>query len=159
MKSILCLTSLLAICFPVFGSTLCDAEDKVVFSCEIDNKNVSACLTPNAVVKYLYGNEDKIELSLSSPVFSIHGCSGGAISRLRFQNGNYSYIVYDVLCNAERIGDGQWNKTDFAGLIVLNRDKVIVNNDCTDFKDGVLGVNSSLLPQHVEREDFNYEIP
>ena len=158
MKSILCLAGLLSICFPVFGNTLCDTEDKVVFSCEIGNKNVSACLTPGAIVKYLYGNKDKVELSLSSPVFSSSMCSGGGISRLRFQNGNYSYIVYDVMCNTS-ISDSQWNKTDFAGLIVLNRDKVIVNNNCTDFTDGVYGVNSRLLPENVEREDFNYEIP
>ncbi|MCH1919019.1 hypothetical protein L9G15_06175 [Shewanella sp. A3A] len=159
MKSILCLTGLLAACFPAFGQALCGAEDKVVFSCEIGHKNVSACLTPNSSVKYLYGTKDKVELSLNSPVFSSAACSGGGISRLRFQNGNYSYIVYDVMCNAESIGEGQWSKTDYAGLIVLNSNKVIVNNDCTGFADGVLGVNSSLLPKNVEREKFNYEIP
>ncbi|WP_237750920.1 hypothetical protein [Gallaecimonas xiamenensis] len=159
MKSILFLTVLLATCLPASGKSLCNSEDKMLFSCEIGNKNVSACLTPSTTIKYLYGNKDKVELSLNSPFFSSTVCPGGGISRLRFQNGNYSYIVYDVMCNASSIGDGQWSKSDFAGLIVLNRDKVVVNADCTDFEDHVLGVNSSLLPGNVEREEFNYEIP
>lgn len=159
MKSIFFLAGLFVVCFPVLGKSLCKPEDNMVFSCEIESKNVSVCLTPNKAIEYLYGNKDKVELRLSAPVFSSTSCPGGGISRLRFQNGNYSYIVYDVMCNESRVSDTQWSKSDFAGLIVLNQNRVIINNDCTDFEDGVFGVNSGILPETVEREDFNFELP
>jgi len=151
--------SLLAVSTSATGKTLCNREDEIVFSCEVESENVSACMTSAGEVKYLYGSKDNVELELSSPVFSSASCSGGGISRLKFKNRNYSYIVYDVLCNSSSLGDGKWSKTDFAGLIVLSGERVIVNKKCTGFDDDVYGINSGVFTDKVEREDFNYDIP
>lgn len=159
VKSKYLLPTLLVASFSVFGNNMCNVEDRVIFSCEMGNKNVSACLTPNATVNYIYGKEDKVEIKLNSPVFSSTFCPGGGMSRLRFQNGDYSYVLYDVMCNSRQVGDGQWSKSEYSGLLVLNRDKVIAQKYCTGFEDDILGINSGILPKEVQREEFNYDLP
>jgi len=143
----------------VSAKSLCESEDKVVFSCAIGNKTVSVCRTEKGRVEYVYGAGDKVELELNSPLFSSAACPGGGISRLRFKNGNYSYIVYDVMCNSGGMGEHQRNKSDFAGLVVLEKSDVVFNKTCSSFEDGVFGVNSGILPESVEKEGFDYRIP
>uniref|UniRef100_UPI000B1D0618 hypothetical protein n=1 Tax=Aliivibrio fischeri TaxID=668 RepID=UPI000B1D0618 len=143
--------------FQTVSETMCSIDDKAIFACEIGHKNVSACLKSDGQVTYVYGVKGKSEIELSSPKFSSGGCSGGGESRLRFVNGDYSYILYDVMCNSEQIGPGMWSKTDYAGLYVLKGKEVILNKECTGFSEGILGVNSSLIP-HIKIEEFNYDL-
>ena len=159
MKTVLYFFAFFLVCGQASGKSLCHADEKIAFSCEIEGKNVSACVTSEETVKYVYGTEDKVELELKSPLFSSGMCSGGGISRLRFKHGNYSYIVYDVMCNTTQISEDQWGKKDFAGLMVLNDGKVVLNKECTGFFNDVFGVNSSVLPKSIRNEDFNYELP
>ena len=116
-------------------------------------------MTEKGRVEYVYGAGDKGELELNSPLFSSAACPGGGISRLRFRNGNYSYIVYDVMCHSGGMGENQRSKSDFAGLVVLNQSDVVFNKTCTSFEDEVFGVDSGILPESVEKEDFDYSIP
>ncbi|WP_406734126.1 hypothetical protein RJD39_18945 [Vibrio scophthalmi] len=139
------------------AESLCPATEQAVFSCEIGTKAVAACLAEDGKVSYRYGTQTKLELQLDEPVLSTGGCSGGGTSRLRFANGDYSYIVYDVMCNAEKIGPAQWSKTDYAGLMVLKGNKLLANKECTDYSAGILGVNTSKL-RHVKKEEYNYDL-
>lgn len=157
MKFIFFIPALFFLCTSALGKSLCSADERIVFSCEIESKNVSACLAPDNKVRYAYGTEAALELELDDPIFSSTGCVGGGISRLRFRNGDYSYIVYDVMCNSEQIDEDQWSKTDFVGVIVMNKDKVIASKGCTDFIDEVLGVNTGILPKDIAREDFDHD--
>lgn len=159
VKSVTFLIVSLTICLPVFGKNLCEYDDKIVFSCEVEAKNISVCLTSTGSVKYLFGTRDNIERQLSSPIFSSAACSGGAVSRVRFKTGNTSYVVYDVMCNSYRINDTLWSKSESAGVMVLNGDKVQVKTVCTDFDDSLFGINTALLPGSIEKEDFDHELP
>ena len=116
-------------------------------------------MTEKGRVEYVYGAGDTVELELNSPLFSSTACPGGGISRLRFKNGNYNYIVSDVMCHSGGIGENQRSKSDFAGLVVLNQSDVVFNKTCTSFENEVFGVNSGILPESVEKEDFDYNIP
>jgi hypothetical protein len=51
-----------------------------------------------------------------------------------------SYILYDVMCNAEQNSPSMWSKTDYAWLLVLDENKVVVNKQCTGLSQGILGV-------------------
>lgn len=124
--------------------TLCDRNETAVFSCEIGKKSLSVCLQNNHSLTYRYGLGEAIELELSSPVFSSAMCSGGAISRLRFRNGDYDYIVYDRLCGG----------MDEAGLHVLQNDNLLVDQSCSTFSEGIFGINSRLI-DGVDEEPFN----
>ena len=116
-------------------------------------------MTEKGRIEYVYGAGGTVELELNSPLFSSTVCPGGGISRLRFKNGNYSYIIYDVMCHSGGIGENQRSKSDFAGLVVLNKSDVVFNKTCTSFQDEVFGVNSGILPESVEKGDFDYNIP
>jgi len=159
VRPVLLLIALLSVCLPVSANSLCELEDEVVFACEIGSKNVSVCMTEKGRIEYVYGAGDTVELELNSPLFSSAACPGGGISRLRFKNGNYSYIVYDVMCHSGGIGENQRSKSDFSGLVVLNQSDVVFNKTCTSFENEVFGVNSGILPESVEKEDFDYNIP
>ena len=159
MKTVFVLFGLLMVCLPALSKSLCNSKEKLVFSCELDKKNVSVCLTRNGSVEYVYGSEGKVELALDSPVFSRATCVGGGISRLRFQDGNVSYIVYDAMCQSQQISENQWSKADVAGWMVLNKGKPVANKVCTNFDDNVFGINSAILPENVEKERFNYDLP
>ncbi len=144
--------------FPSMAERMCEVSDKAVFSCEVGTKSISVCLGEDGSVSYLYGTKVDLEIKLDSPVLSTNMCIGGGVSRLRFTNGNYSYIVYDVMCNAEKVGLNQWRKSEYAGLYVLKGRKVIANKECTGFSEGIGGINSGAIP-NVKREDFNHDVP
>ncbi len=159
MKVVLYFFSLLLAGGQAFSQTLCKPDEKIAFSCEIGSKNVSACVTQESKLKYAYGTRDNIEIELYSPLYSSSPCPGGSVSRLRFNNGNYSYIVHDFLCNSSLVEEGPLaGKNDYAGLIVLNKNKVILNEECSGFADGVFGVNSRIFRESVEEEEYDFEI-
>lgn len=130
------------------SDTLCDRDETAVFSCEIGNKSLSVCLQGKNSLAYRYGQEDAIELELSSAVFSSAMCSGGAISRLRFRNGDYDYIVYDRLCRGG---------VDEAGLHVLKNGHLLADKSCSTFSEQIFGINSALI-DGVDEEPFNHAL-
>ncbi len=110
-------------------------------------------------MRYLYGREGDVEMTLNALLLSFAGCSGGGISRLRFSSGNYAYIVYDVMCNTSEADESQSSKTDFAGLMVLSSEEVVLKFQCTGFANEKYGIDSGLLPKSVSIEGFDYELP
>lgn len=138
---------LLFIPLPGLSHTLCDRDETAVFSCEIGSKSLSVCLQGKDSLTYRYGQGGAIELELNSAVFSSAMCSGGGISRLRFSNGDYDYVVYDRLCRG----------TDEAGLHVLKNGNLLADKSCSAFSEEIFGINSALI-DGVDKEPFDHTL-
>jgi len=96
--------------------------------CVLENNKVLSLTNLDFIPTYSYGTTKKNELTLSEDVPGVRvyknhiGLSGGAISYIRFQNGDYSYVAFDGL------GKG----FDFTGLIVYKGEKMIMSKSCKD---------------------------
>ncbi len=146
MKFFLVVFSIIQLLFvqSVFSASLCEKSEKVVFTCEIKKKKLSVCQPKDGLVIYRYGTLQKKELTLrSKPYFSSTMHPGGGGAHIRFQNNQYSYIVYSFI-------RGINEKIEGAGVYVLKNDKLLVDLECTGFEDDIYGIRT--VEGYIEEE-------
>ncbi|MCG8339523.1 MAG: hypothetical protein MJE63_33865 [Proteobacteria bacterium] len=155
MKCFILLIGLFQLSFPntLIANNLCNKDEKVIFSCEIKNKNASVCQLRNKQLIYKFGSNEKIELTLKSkPYFSTAMYPGGGGAHLRFRNKEYSYIVYSFI-------RGIREKTEGAGIYVLKKDKLLADIECTGFKDEIYGIRTfegGYLEEEFKEKGFDF---
>ena len=135
------------------AKNLCNQEDDVIFSCEIKKKNVSVCQQKNSTLTYKYGSSKKTELEIKSkPYLSSIMHPGGGGAHLRFQNKEYSYIVYSFI-------RGIKEKTEGAGIYILKSNKLLVGLECTGFEDDIYAIKSfegGYIEEEFKEEGFDF---
>jgi len=138
--------------------TLCNQNETVVFSCNIQKKLLSVCIADNNETKapsllYRFGSEFTYPKNSSGQFFLSHLNSlRSREDRLRFTSGEYNYLVYSFTSSYEG------NKS---GVLVTSKSgKSIANKKCTDLMDlepWPINLPSSLA--RPEEFDFSYELP
>lgn len=132
-------------------SSFCTPTEQVVFACRTGEKMVSVCASKNAnrnkgYLQYRFGEPDStapLEMMLPEdqviPGKSANGdmvpYAGGGASWLRFNKGQYSYVVYT--------GIGRWGPKgetrEKQGLLVERSGKRIANLKCSHVPISELG--------------------
>jgi len=144
--------------------THCTDKENIVFSCSIGKKTVSVCSSKNftsstGYLQYRFGKKEKLELvfpSLSDPPGRFVNrqwvmLGGGSEAHLRFNHGDYGYVVYSGL--------GSWG--EYEGLAVEKAGKIISNNKCKETplpisEIGNTGFNKLGLPVVESDEILGY---
>lgn len=150
------------------ASSLCDAGEQVVFSCELKaGKKVALCAQagiplPGAQLQYRFGTSDKLEFrypevaayGISPFFYSSTGYSGGGELHIRFATGEHDYLLFERTVQAEVRGKKQARFS--SGVIVRKNKKVISVRPCLTGGGLQMGVDA-LLPE----EAFEYidELP
>lgn len=132
-------------------SSFCSSTEQVIFSCRTGAKLVSVCASKNAgrnkgYLQYRFGEPDStapLEMMLPEdqviPGKSANGdlvpYAGGGASWLRFNKGQYSYVIYT--------GIGRWGPKgetrEKQGLLVERSGKRIANLKCSHVPISELG--------------------
>lgn len=119
-----------------------------LFYCQIGQKHLSLTVS-DGQLKYEYGPEGAPELTLESPL------TGGTASwrydlynraenkMLRFQRGNYSYVVFNIWSapNSDMTG-----ARDFSGVLVFKAGKEISRRFCNDGGVFETEIDLSMMP-------------
>ncbi len=150
------------------SQSLCKSSERVFFSCNIKNKVLSLCSSPNlnrnsGYVQYRFGTTRKIELSFPEKEehpkgrFFYNGVAtpGGILNHMSFKSGSYGYVVYDdTYIDNQNIR----NNKELAGVAVIHKQKVIKDLSCSSMKNRVemnLGeITYDERHQVFERIDF-----
>lgn len=112
---------------------LCIGAESALFNCDLQNGTASLCESNNdGTLTYRNGTRSEINLEISDvgkcgeKVFYLSDASyaGGGEAHIRFQNGKYSYFLYDRTVKTE---DGP---EFIAGIAVYREDKKIANLLC-----------------------------
>ena len=136
-----------------YAQPLCQTEEHVSFSCGFNTKSVSVCRDGDDNLVYRFGTEEHIELELVSEVhFSRTAYSGGGEGHLRFDNGDYRYVVYSRISNGEFQKDGTREKDVRGGIYVLRGDQLLKDIQCRGYS-GKTFIHD--LPVY-EEEPFEY---
>jgi hypothetical protein len=111
----------------------CNSEEKPVFSCQIKDKKAELCYSKeiNDFV-YRFKKGDVVQFQYPKVVggndpfkFSSTPYAGGGEAHVRFENGDYTYFIYD---KDVKNSDGGLNST--AGIIVKKGGKAVANMQC-----------------------------
>jgi hypothetical protein len=142
--------------------SLCQASERVIFSCSIGQKLVSICgstePTPTSgYAQYRFGIKDAPELTLPMPPTEyrsfVKGAmltfSGGGGAYLRFANGEFSYVTYTA------IGKG-WGTKE--GLVVERKGKSITNFPCVGPVQSEIGPELFLRAGILE-DQIGFDLP
>lgn len=112
------------ICIGLMASS--SAFSMEMAGCVLENNKVLSLTNLDSVPTYSYGTTKKNELTLSRdvPGVSVYkqalALGGGFIDYIRFQNGDYSYAVFN----------GRGKGWDFSGLLVYKGKKMIMSKSC-----------------------------
>ncbi len=111
-------------------ATLCQASEKVAFSCSVGKKIVSVCSSDfhqksKQTIRYLFGVPKKIELTLPENQndrvsFGSLSYSGGGGAYIIFETNDFSYAVYSRI-----LRQGQ-----DAGVAIRKKGKIIKTLQC-----------------------------
>lgn len=119
------------------AETLCQSNEKDIFRCDINGKQLSICHIDNSIYSFRYGQPDAVELRIDSPLyFSTTPYLGGGEGRYRFSHAGEDYFVYDY------IADGGWldkesgikAKKERQGVYVAKNGVLLKNHKCTNFR-------------------------
>jgi hypothetical protein len=157
MKKVL-MIALLLINTVYADSTLCSANDEVVFSCDIKQKKLSVCKHKNRKqVIYRYGTPYKVELEIrSKPFFSSEQfVRANYENHLRFHNKGYDYIVYsnEFLEYDRHPNDGTAHYVEHHGVYVAKENRLLVKLTCNKVYSRMLGIES--VASSVFDESYN----
>lgn len=135
------------------ADVLCQAHERVSFSCSVGTKSLSVCSANDKALIYRFGKPSNIELELESQIhFSRTAYSGGGEGNLTFSRGQYKYVVYSSISNGEWLEDGTRDKVERAGVYVVQNDRLLADVACTHFSgDHII----RYLPPYKE-EPFQY---
>jgi hypothetical protein len=145
---LLCLTPAMLGNAPLSTATpqSCAARERPLFACPIGTRVVSVCHGP-AGATYRYGRPGKSEIKLNGGRFAQKGYSGGGESQLRFDQRDFTYVVFDRTIRTGFGSDGRNNPRFDAGLLVLNKGKVVSMRLCGGVGDQVIAASAAkLLP-------------
>jgi hypothetical protein len=124
--------------------SLCLADEAKIFSCAAGKKIISVCSSKDLAadrgyLQYRFGSSGKVELTIpadrsvlprNSALSGTLVFSGGGGDYLRFQAGEYQYVVYTA------IGKG-WGEKD--GVAIEKDGKRRAHVSCTDEPESQLG--------------------
>ena len=142
-------------------SSLCQPDEKIVFSCDTEKKSISVCasgdLSPSSgYVQYRFGNKEKLDISFPEPrqhprAFATAKTlmySGGGGAYMKFKNGNYSYIVYT----------GIGKEWEAQGVVVEKDGTQIANVECKAGYAGDMG--SDFFEKYgITEDESEFEVP
>ena len=135
------------------SETLCNADERVSFTCGLNSKTVSVCRNDENRLVYRFGKKGHIEKELESDVhFSRTAYSGGGEGHLTFTDSDYRYVVYSAISNGEWQDDGTREKLTRGGIYVLNGDELLSDIQCQNYS-GNPAIHD--LPAY-EEEPFEY---
>ena len=142
----------------VSQKSFCTPQETVVFTCASGKKLISVCASSaitatSGYLQYRFGTPG-LPLEIALPEGAAHPLkaafgqyepyAGGGMSWLRFQRGDYRYIVYG--------GAGRWGAKGETvvrqGVAVENNGKTIANLKCNSRNEGELG------PQWFEKTGY-----
>lgn len=125
------------------------AKPQSVFTCSLGKKTVSVTATGSQLF-YKFGTPFNVEMSIVASaqrdnVFYREARYAGLEQQLRFLNGHYSYIVYDMEGNAET------GVSPMSGLVVMRGTTVIADMSCRHYAEFGPGFDYDSLPQDTEQ--------
>lgn len=134
----------------VAGQTLCKPQEEVEFSCPVNQKLVSLCVTQQAgsvtQIAYRFGVLGKVENEYAATlengkVFFFDVAPAGTFASIRqvwFDKGPYRYMMTECLGRACPFE---------AGVTVYNEDKILMNQRCGEsaktFSENLVEFSSS----------------
>jgi len=128
------------------GTGLCAAGEPVLFSCQLDNRNlVSICGARNGagnpVAQYRYGKAGQVpELtwpeagSADRLKFASVPYSGGGEAQLHFRRGDTQYVVYSRVIRTNFTAGEPNDPALEDGIVVRKGEKIIARHSCADPK-------------------------
>lgn len=144
---------------------LCRNNEQVVFGCNINKKIVSLCTSlplnkSSGYIQYRFGTPNKIEMEYPSNLVgtkdlfkhSIAAFSGGAEGRIRFQNKDYEYIIFDSMQRTNFKADEPNYPAFDSGLFIRHNGKTISLLHCND-KESSIRTGYEFI-----EEDFNRDL-
>jgi hypothetical protein len=116
-----------------------------VFACSLGKKTVSVTAEGNQLT-YVFGTPGHPDISIvgrsdKKNVLYREDRYAGMEHQLRFVNGDYSYMVYNME------GNGNTGVKPVSGLIVMKGSKTIADMSCTHYAEFATGFNYESLPQ------------
>jgi hypothetical protein len=126
---------------------LCKRDEAIIFGCSLKTKMVSLCSSKSVsptlgYVQYRYGTLDKLEMVYPNRLLppkgyfflGQSGWSGGGENRIRFNNGKYNYLIFDILSKVSDPPEpNRWRST--SGIIVGRDNKTLSLQICTNHSD------------------------
>lgn len=108
---------------------LCAPQETAVFVCPVGRKLVSVCGQGDKAT-YRYGSPGKVELSSQALTTAERSFSGGGETQIYFNNGQFTYLIYDKTVRTSFSADGR-NDPDFtSGLVVLKGGHAVSIRKC-----------------------------
>jgi hypothetical protein len=143
--------------------TLCLADEAKVFNCTAGKKVISVCSTKDLAadrgyLQYRFGSPGKVELTIpadrsvlptNSALSGTLVFSGGGGDYLRFQAGDYQYVVYTA------IGKG-WGEKD--GVAIEKDGKRRAHVSCTNEPESQLGAAFS-TKAGLKQDTGDFDLP
>ena len=119
-----------------------------IFSCSVGNKTVSVTAVGKQLI-YHYGTPIKEEMSIiggagTGNTFWMTQRYAGIEHQLRFKNGQYSYIVYNME------GNGNTGVAGVSGLVVMQGTKTIADKSCSKYTEFSTSYNFDDLPEDTD---------
>lgn len=142
------------------NNILCDSDEITLFNCSLTKKTASLCLRKKTnQIQYRIGTAVKKELtypktlkdSIEKFKLSTTPYPGGGENRIRFSNGTYDYLIYDITKAQQDISGSDFLQA--AGIVVYAKSKRIANFKCINSETSITSPAFEILP----REDFSRE--
>ncbi|WP_162067749.1 hypothetical protein [Burkholderia sp. THE68] len=139
------------LCFDVaLAEGLCLYKEREIFNCEFSQSMSSLCESSDGSIIYRSGEKNKIKLEISNRrkenffYLSSRPLVGGGETHVRFNNGEYTYYMFDRMSVTKDGSDSS------AGVIAFKNGRIIFNRTCAN-DASVRQRGYQILP----REDFN----
>jgi hypothetical protein len=119
-----------------------------VFACSLGKKSVSVTAQGDQLT-YTFGTKAKTEMSIvgsadQKNVLYRQARYAGMEHQLRFVNGDYSYIVYNME------GNGRSGASASSGLVVMKGTETVADMHCAHYAEFGLGFDLSSLPEDTD---------
>jgi len=124
------------------------AAPQPVFACSLGKKSVS--VTAEGVrLTYIFGTAAKTEMSIVGSaalknVWYREARYAGMEHQLRFANGDYSYIVYNME------GNGRSGASASSGLVVMKGKETVADMPCAHYAEFGTGFDLRALPEDTD---------
>lgn len=120
-----------------------------VFACSLGRKSVSVTRLGEKLT-YTFGTSNHTEISITGSalqgnLYHWSGLYAGPEQQLRFVNGQYSYIVYNMA------GNSNTDTMAISGLSVIKGDNLILDVSCKHYASFGGGIDVMRLPEDADR--------
>jgi len=128
------------------ADTLCNSQERTLFTCKANKKTISICATQtfsesSGHLKYLYGKRGKIDLeyprveSPASEWFKWSNISSPGVNvYLKFSVGKFRYYIYSGQgeSHSDNSNPNSIYHWEYSGLAIFKEDELVRNIKCGD---------------------------